>query len=149
MVSPVLPQVWDKAYNGVEFCAIAVIVLRALRALGCASAPRGRVLALGLLGFAAGDVYYLVALRNLAEPPYPSSADAGYLSIFPAAFAALVLLLRARAPRLSSKLWLDGLICALAAAAVGAALVLRRSWPAPRARSRPSRPTSPIRSATA
>ena len=35
-----------------------------------------------------------------------------------------VLLLRARAPRLGSALWLDGIVCALAGAAVGAAVVL-------------------------
>src|SRR3954447_9698512 len=60
---------------------------------------------------------------DVASPPYPSWADAGYLSIYPAAYAGLVLLLRARAPRLSSTLWFDGLVCALAAAAAGAALV--------------------------
>ena len=60
---------------------------------------------------------------DVASPPYPSWADAGYLSIYPAVYAGLVLLLRARAPRLSSTLWFDGLVCALAAAAVGAALV--------------------------
>ena len=70
-----------------------------------------------------GDIYYLVALEGLDAPPYPSWADAGYLSIFPAAYVALVLLLRARAGRVSSVLWLDGLVCALAIAAVGAALV--------------------------
>jgi len=123
LISPVLPQVWDKAYNGAEFCAITVIVLRALRARGGERAAWA-VLALGLLGYAAADVYYLVALRDLAEAPYPSPADAGYLSIFPATFVALVLLVRARAPRLSSKLWLDGLICALAAGAVGSTVVL-------------------------
>ena len=36
----------------------------------------------------------------------------------------LVLLLRARAGRISPALWLDGLVCALAVAALGAALVL-------------------------
>ena len=65
-----------------------------------------------------------MALADDATPPYPSFADAGYLSIFPASFAGLVLLLRARANKLSRALWLDGLVCALSGAAVGAALVL-------------------------
>ncbi len=56
--------------------------------------------------------------------PYPSFSDAGYLSIFPASFVGLVLLLRARASKVSKALWLDGIVCALAGAAVGAALVL-------------------------
>jgi len=31
VVSPVLPSVWDKAYNGAEYLAIAVCGLRSLR----------------------------------------------------------------------------------------------------------------------
>ena len=61
--------------------------------------------------------------RQLDSPPFPSPADAGYLSIYPAAYVGPVLLLRARAGRMSPALWLDGLVCALAVAAVGAALV--------------------------
>src|SRR3954449_10542261 len=108
----------DKAYHGVELCSTVICVLRA----------RGRerlawgVLSVGLIGYGLGDVYYTIALGD--DPPFPSPADALYLSIFPASYAALVLLLRARAPRLSAKLWLDGLICALGAAALGAAVVL-------------------------
>src|SRR3954471_21476632 len=47
----------------------------------------------------------------------------GYLSIYPGSYVALVLLLRARAGRIPSSLWLDGLISSLAVAALGAALV--------------------------
>src|SRR4051812_18061307 len=122
VVSPVLPSVWDKAYNATEFLAVAACGLRAWRAAGAERAAWAG-LTLGLFGFAAGDVYYTAALQNLASPPYPSPADAGYLSIYPAAYVALVLLVRARAGRVSSTLWLDGGICGLAVAAVGAALV--------------------------
>ena len=123
VVPPVLPRVWDKAYNGTEFLAIAICALRAFRSSG---SERGAwaAFALGLAGFAAGDLYWTVALADDAAPPYPSPADAGYLSIFPASFVGLVLLLRARATGLSKALWLDGLVCTLSAAAVGAALVL-------------------------
>ncbi len=123
VVSPVLPGVWDKAYNGAEYLAIAVCGLRSLRSHGTERAAWG-MLTLGLFGFAAGDMYYTLALTGDPDPPYPSLADAGYLSIYPAAYVGLVLLLRARAPRLGSTLWLDGLVCALAGAAIGAALVL-------------------------
>src|SRR3954454_23826771 len=47
----------------------------------------------------------------------------GYLSIYPGSYVALVLLPRARAGRIPSSLWLDGLISSLAVAALGAALV--------------------------
>ena len=81
------------------------------------------LLTCGLVGFAAGDVYYAAALENDPSPAYPSWADVGYLSIYPAVYAALVLLLRARAPQMPSVVWLDGLVCGLACAATGAALV--------------------------
>src|SRR4051812_20929999 len=123
VVPPVLPGVWDKAYNGAEYLATAVCGLRARRARGTERAGWA-MLTLGLFGFAAGDLYYTIALTGKGEPPYPSLADAGYLSIYPAAYVGLVLLLRARAQSLGSALWLDGLVCALASAAVGAALVL-------------------------
>ncbi|HET6547981.1 MAG TPA: HD domain-containing phosphohydrolase [Solirubrobacter sp.] len=122
VVTPVLPTVWEEAYNGVELVAIAICVLRALRARGTERIALV-VLSVGLAGFAAGDIYYTVALSGLSEPPYPSLADAGYLSAYPAIYVAFVLLLRAAAPRLSPVVWLDGVICALAGAAVGAALV--------------------------
>ena len=122
VMSPLLPGVYDKAYNGVEFIAVALCGLRAWRSTKGERAAWA-MLTLGMAGFAAGDVYYTVALKNLDEPPFPSLADAGYLSIYPAAYAGLVLLVRARAPRMSSALWLDGLVCGLACAAVGAALV--------------------------
>ena len=49
------------------------------------SGPRGECSTLGLFGFAAGDMYYTLALTGDRDPPYPSLADAGYLSIYPAA----------------------------------------------------------------
>src|SRR4051794_5894898 len=80
VVSPVLPVVWDEAYSGVEFLSLAVCVLRAVRSRG---RERGAwaMFTAGLLLFAAGDVYYTVALSGMAELPYPSWADACYLSI--------------------------------------------------------------------
>jgi diguanylate cyclase (GGDEF)-like protein len=124
VMPPFLPaSVWEKAYNGAEFLAIAICALRAWRSSGSERAAWA-AFALGLLGFAAGDVYWTVALADDATTPYPSFSDAGYLSIFPASFVGMVLLLRARASRLSKALWLDGVVCALSGAAVGAALVL-------------------------
>jgi diguanylate cyclase len=121
--SPVLPAVWDKAYNGAELLALALCGLRAWRTAGPERAA-WTLFALGLLGFAAADIYWLVVLMDDPSPSYPSLADAGYLSIYPAAYAGLVLLVRARAPHVSSTVWLDGLVCGLAGAAVGSALVL-------------------------
>jgi diguanylate cyclase (GGDEF)-like protein len=117
-----VPWLWGKAYNAVEGFVVGVCGLRAWASRGTERAAWA-LLTVGLFGYATGDIYYVVALEDLDQPPYPSWSDAGYLSIFPAAYGALVLLLRARAGRVSSVLWLDGLVCGLTVAAVGAALV--------------------------
>jgi two-component system cell cycle response regulator len=119
----VLAGVWSNAYFAVEFLGLAACVTRAVHARGTERAAWA-VLSVGLLGFVGGDLYWTVVLSHMDAPPYPSPADAAYISLYPAAYIALVLLLRSRAGRISSNLWLDGLICALAVAALGAALVL-------------------------
>jgi two-component system cell cycle response regulator len=114
---------WGKTYNLTEFLGVTVCGLRALHAGGRERAA-WLALTLGLFGFFAGDVYYTVVITPMeSAAPFPSPADAGYLSIYPGSYVALVLLLRARAGRIPSNLWLDGLISALAITALGAALV--------------------------
>ena len=122
IVPPVWPAAWQKAYNASEFLAAAACAVRAARTTGPERAA-WMAFTVGLVAYFAGDVYWTVALSGLDEPPFPSPSDAGYLGIYPAAYVGLVLLLRARAGRISPALWLDGLISALAVAAVGAALV--------------------------
>ena len=82
------------------------------------------LLALGLAAWQAGNQYYWVVLEGLEEPPFPSPADAGFLALLPLAYAAIVLLVRARMPRFPASVWLDGLVGATAVAALTAALVL-------------------------
>ena len=123
VVPPVPPGVWSYVYNFIEFTGLAACALRAVHAAGAERAAWA-ALSVGMLGFLGGDLYYSIALVDVESPPYPSWADAGYVSIYPAAYVALVLLLRSRAGRIAPSLWLDGVVCALAAAALGAALVL-------------------------
>jgi two-component system, cell cycle response regulator len=113
---------WDNVYSVVELLAVAAVGLRAATTRGHERAA-WIALALGLASFAAGDLYWTLVIAGVDEPPYPSPADAGYLAIYPGAYVALVLLLRARAGRVSGALWLDGLVSALSVAALGAALV--------------------------
>jgi two-component system cell cycle response regulator len=120
--SPVWPWGWDNVYSLVELFAIAAVGLRARSSHGPERAA-WLALAIGLLAYAAADLYWTFILTGVDEPPYPSPSDAGYLAVYPGAYVALVLLLRARAGRVSPTLWLDGLISALAVAALGAALV--------------------------
>lgn len=83
------------------------------------------VLGMSLLIWAAGNIYFTVALYDAQQVPIPSWSDAGWLAFYPGAYVSLVLLMRSRLTGLGSSLWLDGLIGALAMASVGAAFVLR------------------------
>jgi diguanylate cyclase (GGDEF)-like protein len=112
---------WDRTYNVIEFLAAGLCLLR-----GLSLREEGRgwlLLALGMLCFATGDVYWTLVLKHQNEIPVPSAADAGYLLFYPFAYAALVVLVRARADRFTPGLWLEGAVGSLAVAAIGAALL--------------------------
>ena len=79
----------------------------------------------GIAAWTVGDAYWAFHLSHQEEIAYPSLADAARLMLFPAAYAGIVLLVRARVPRFHASLWLDGAIGALAIAAVGAAILYR------------------------
>jgi hypothetical protein len=49
-----------------------------------------RLLGAGLLCFFAGDVLFFVYANVIANAPFPSPADAGYLAYYPLAFAGLL-----------------------------------------------------------
>jgi two-component system, cell cycle response regulator len=82
------------------------------------------MLGLGLAAWAASEAWYSIFLADDADPPMPSVSDALWLLFYPACYAAIVLLVRERVREFRTSLWLDGLVGALALAAVGAALVL-------------------------
>ena len=77
----------------------------------------------GMLAWTAGEIYYWVGAPASGELPVPSLADAGYLALYPAAFLAVVLLLRSQVHEVRLSLLLDGLTVGLAVASVAAALV--------------------------
>jgi two-component system, cell cycle response regulator len=79
----------------------------------------------GLLCWCLGDLYYTLFVEGpSAAGGSVSPADALYLVFYPCCYIALVLLLSAHLRELRIGMWLDGLIGGLAAAAVGAALIL-------------------------
>jgi two-component system, cell cycle response regulator len=78
----------------------------------------------GLLAWTAGDLVWTLWLNNLANPPFPSIADPVYLAMYPAMYAALMLLIRSRRGRVLAEQWLDGGMVALALASVGTGLIL-------------------------
>jgi diguanylate cyclase (GGDEF)-like protein len=79
-------------------------------------------LGIGLASYAVGAVVWTVWIENLAEPPFPSLADALWLLLYPLSYATIVLVVRRQIGRLSASVWLDGLIATLSVAAFGAAL---------------------------
>jgi len=78
----------------------------------------------GMLFWALGSIYWSVFVKGLEAPPYPSGADALYLSFYPAAYVALISLARPRLRAIGPSVWLDGLIGVLAVSAIGTALLV-------------------------
>ena len=108
-------------YNGaVAFAGVAclarAVVSPTLRAAWVA-------FGLGLLFWAAGDVYWVVALADLKRTPYPSLADVGYLAALPCFYVGISVLIRRRVRHMTQASWLDGAICGFATAAVATAFL--------------------------
>ena len=66
-----------------------------------------------------GEVWYAV----FRPDGYPSLADVGFIAFYPLMYVGMVLLLRSRARSIGGTLWLDGATAALAAGALGAAVI--------------------------
>ena len=83
-------------------------------------------LGLGLVFNGCGDLYWVLFLQNLETIPYPSLADALWLSAYPPMGVGLWLLLARRAGPVDNdrSVWLDGLVAALAGTALAAATLL-------------------------
>jgi two-component system, cell cycle response regulator len=100
--------------------AAALLIWRGL------GGERGWVLiGIGAVCWASGDIYWTLALGNLANPPVPSLADAGYLSFCPFAFAGILALVRQRMSGVPKALAADSAAATLAVGALGAALVVQ------------------------
>jgi diguanylate cyclase (GGDEF)-like protein len=81
-----------------------------------------RLLGIGLALYGLGNIYWTLFVRVLDPEPWPSPADALWLSFYPFAFIALLLVIRDMSDRLPLSLWLDGVVGGLAVGAVAAAL---------------------------
>jgi diguanylate cyclase (GGDEF)-like protein len=121
---PLVPDSWwDWLYNAIELAAVGLCGARALTRRQDRAA--WTAITAALLAYSAGDLYYSIAFGiNADSAPTPSPADAMYLSFYPLSYLGIGLLLRRRLRGLPAGLWLDGLIGALALAAVGAQFLL-------------------------
>ena len=82
------------------------------------------LLGAGLMAWLAGELYFSIVLWDMHVTPVPSLSDGLMLSFYPAAYAALLLLMRPALSRLEAGRWLDGIIAALAIGAVTSAVAL-------------------------
>jgi diguanylate cyclase (GGDEF)-like protein len=105
----------------VALCAARVVIKREDRAAWT-------FMTLALLFWTGGDLVWTLWLDNVANPPSPSVADALYLTMYPAIYAAMMLLIRSRLRHQGAAQWLDGGVVGLALAALGAALVFSTVW---------------------
>jgi diguanylate cyclase (GGDEF)-like protein len=101
--------------------AAALAVLRPL--ISTVDRTIWRWLAAAVVARAFGFVLFLGFVRLQDPPPYPSLADAGWLSMYLFMLVGLVGLTRLRTLRLSTTLLLDGAVGALAASAVAVAVL--------------------------
>jgi signal transduction histidine kinase/ActR/RegA family two-component response regulator len=81
------------------------------------------VIATGVTLWVLGDTYFRGVLFDFDSPPIPSLADGLWLTFYPFAYVGVALLIRARMRDVRATVWIDGLIGALAIAAVAAAVV--------------------------
>ena len=119
---PSLDDLVDEwVYTAVELVAVGVCAARVLR--------RGEdraawlLITVGLLTWTGGDLLWTVWLDNVANPPYPSIADAFYLTMYPTVYVALLLLMRSHFNHVGVAAWLDGIVVGLAIAAISAGLI--------------------------
>ena len=84
-------------------CVCRVVLVREERRIWA-------LVALSVSFWALGDAYWRIALWDLEVAPVPSLADVGWIAFYPPAYAAIVLLVRARVESVRATLWVDGVI---------------------------------------
>ena len=113
------------AYRGIAPDVVFLIAAALLIWRGLTGERGWALIGIGGLCWAAGDIYWTLVLGNLANPPVPSLADAGYLSFCPFAFAGILSLVRQRMSCVPKALAADSVAATLAVGAVAAALVVQ------------------------
>ncbi|WP_082974044.1 bifunctional diguanylate cyclase/phosphodiesterase [Mycobacterium sp. E1386] len=104
-------------YSALNLLAAGLIAVRAYRLK--ADRLAWSLIAAGMALSALGDVVYAVWVPNAKSP---SVADPEYLAFYPFVYAGIVLLMRSRLKRVPMPIRVDSLVCALAVAALAAAL---------------------------
>jgi two-component system cell cycle response regulator len=111
----------DYLYTAIELVAVGLCLTRALRRAEDRAA--WTLITVAVATWTAGDLLWTVWLNGLSAPPSPSIADGLYLTMYPAVYAGLSLMMRARFRHVGAAMWLDGIVVGLTVAAVGADLI--------------------------
>ena len=109
-------NVW--VYDGLMVLACVIVGSHAYLVQRERAAWTVITVALGCWTF--GEIWYSV----FKPDTYPSMTDAGFIAFYVLLYVGVVLLLRSRVRSIADTLWLDGLTAALAAAAIGAAILV-------------------------
>jgi diguanylate cyclase (GGDEF)-like protein len=100
----------------------AICLLRALMLRGDRAA--WAALGTGLIAYGAGNIYFYSMVSGNEPFPFPSAADIGWISFYPATFTAVILLMRGRVTRLHRSMWLDILVGGLGVAALASGIAV-------------------------
>jgi two-component system cell cycle response regulator len=120
-VSPAVSELFQKfASSALFFGAAAMCVAKGRRSLDERSV--WWLLALSMVLWGTGSVYYSISLWDREVVPYPSIADGFWLAFYVPAYAALYRLLRTRAGSAARGVWLDAVVAGLGVGGAGAAL---------------------------
>jgi diguanylate cyclase (GGDEF)-like protein len=106
-------------YTGLILLATLAVVARAVTA----RSERGAwdAFAAGAVSWAVAEILFGFVYGG--DPPYPSVADAFYLAFYPACYVGMLMLVRYRVSELGRMVWFDGVMAAIAAAALGSAVL--------------------------
>jgi two-component system cell cycle response regulator len=106
-------------YNALIVLAAGAVIVRAVttRTERIASIA----FACGLSAWAVGEILFEFVYDG--NPPYPSAADAFYLLFYPACYVGMMILVKHRLSEFGRMVWIDGAMAAIAAAALGSAVL--------------------------
>jgi diguanylate cyclase (GGDEF)-like protein len=110
--------VTDWLYQGLIAAAVVIAAARAVHVEQDRLA--WSVIAAALASTSFAELYFIA----VAPEGYPSVADVFWIAFYPLVYIGMVLLLRRRAQAIARPLWVDGLTASVAAAALGAAILL-------------------------
>jgi diguanylate cyclase (GGDEF)-like protein len=109
-------NVW--VYLGLVLLSVAIVARRAY------TVENDRTAWIVITAALASTAFAEIYSAAVSPTQYPSPADVGWLAFYPLLYVGIVLLIHPRASSITGALWLDGVTASLAAAALGAAILV-------------------------